>query len=142
MTWTLRYAPHLGYKPPFQPLFSASVGSEDPADHVRFAADMGFAGVVYAAARGRSVGEQEKVGQAIARHGLEAGCVLYTTFDNLRNTSWGDDSTDARAWIANELTQAIATAQRVGARRLAVLGGADPERPMQAQHAALVGHRR
>ena len=100
MTWSLRYAPHLGYRPPFQPLFAATVGSDDPVDHIRFAADNGFAGVLYAAARARTAAEQHKVGDALAAHGLEAGCILYTTFDQLRNTSWATEGKEAREWIA------------------------------------------
>ncbi|MDB5856642.1 MAG: xylose isomerase, partial [Ramlibacter sp.] len=138
MTWSLRYAPHLGYRPPFQPLFAATVGSDDPVAHVQFAADNGFAGVLYAAARSRPPQEQQRVGAALAAQGLEAGCILYTTFDQLRNTSWATDSAEARAWIAAELGHAIEAAQRVGARRLAVLGGADPRRPRAEQHAAFV----
>lgn len=138
MTWSLRYAPHLGYRPPFQPLFAATVGSDDPVEQVRFAADSGFAGVLYAAARGRPPAEQQRVGEALAAHGLEPGCILYTTFDQLRNTSWATDSVEARHWIAGELAQAMTTAQRVGAKRLAVLGGADPQRPIAYQRAAFV----
>jgi hydroxypyruvate isomerase len=138
MTWSLRYAPHLGYRPPLQPLFAATVGSDDPVAQVNFAADQGFAGVLYAAARGRPAQEQARVGEALAAHGLEAGCILYTTFDQLRNTSWATDGAEARAWIAAELSQAAGTAARVGAKRLAVLGGADPQRPIAYQRAALV----
>lgn len=136
MSWTLRYAPHLGYRPPFDPLFAALAGGDDPVDHVRFAAEHGFAGVLYAAARGRTAAEQERVGQALARHGLQAGCVLYTTFDQLRNTSWATDSDEARRWIAAELAQATAAARRVGSRQLAVLGGVDPQRPIGPQREA------
>ena len=138
MNWSLRYAPHLGYRPPFQPLFAATVGSDDPVAQIGFAADQGFAGVLYAAARGRSVQEQARVGEALAARGLEAGCILYTTFDQLRNTSWATDGAEARAWIAAELAQAACTAARVGAKRLAVLGGADPQRPIAYQRAAFV----
>lgn len=142
MNWNLRYAPHLGYRPPFQPLFAATVGTEDPVAHVRFAADQGFAGVLYAAARSRSVEEQERVGRALADCGLEAGCVLYTTFDKLRNTAWATEGEEAQAWIADEVAAAIAAAQRVGAKRLAVLGGADPQRPPAPQRAAFIEHLR
>jgi hydroxypyruvate isomerase len=138
MSWTLRYAPHLGYRPPFDPLFRALVGSDDPIAHIAFAADQGFAGVLYAAARARTPSEQTRVGQALAQRGLEAGCVLYTTFDQLRNTSWATDSQEARRWIAAELVQATAAAQRVGARRLAVLGGADPLQAIGTQREAFV----
>lgn len=138
MTWALRYAPHLGYRPPFVPLFAATVGSDDPVEHVRFAADNGFCGVLYAAACSRPPQEQQRVGDALAAHALEAGCILYTTFDQLRNTSWATDSAQARDWITAELALATATARRVGATKLAVLGGADPQRPMADQHAAFV----
>jgi hydroxypyruvate isomerase len=140
--WAMRYAPHLGYRPPFQPLFAHSVGSEDPVAQVQFAADRGFAGVQYAAARSRSVEEQNTVGEALARHGLEAGCVLYTRFDQLRNTSWGVESDDARSWTANEMRAAIDTAKRVGARRIAVVAAADPQEPIALQRAAMVTHLR
>lgn len=138
MTWSLRYAPHLGYRPPFQPLFAATVGSDDLLEHIKFAADNAFAGVLYAAARAHTAAQQQKVGDALAAHGLEAGCILYTTFEQLRNTSWATDSKEAREWIAGELAQATEAAHRVGANRLAVLGGADPQRPLAYQHAALV----
>jgi hydroxypyruvate isomerase len=138
MSWSLRYAPHLGYRPPFQPLFAATVGTDDPLDHIKFAGDNAFAGVLYAAARARPAAEQQKVGDALAAHGLEAGCILYTTFDQLRNASWATDSKEAREWIASEIAQAAEAAHRVGAKRLAVLGGADPQRPIAYQHASLV----
>ncbi len=138
MSWTLRYAPHLGYRPPFDPLFLALVGSDDPVAHVAFAAEQGFAGVLCAAARRWSADEQERVGQAIAQHGLQAGCVLYTTFDQLKNTSWATDSDGARRWIASELVQATAAAQRIGSRQLAVLGGAFADQPIGPQREAFV----
>ncbi|QHE83484.1 TIM barrel protein [Hydrogenophaga sp. BPS33] len=138
MSWHLRYAPHLGYRPPFEPMFRALVGSDDPVEHVAFAADQGFAGVLCAAVRRLDAGEQARVGHALAQRGLQAGCVLTTTFDQLKNTSWATDSDDARRWITTELEQAKAAAQRVGARQLAVLGGADPDRPIGPQREAFV----
>lgn len=138
----LRYAPHLGYRPPFQPLFSASVGSDDPVAHIEFAAAQGFAGVLYAAARGRAPQEQERVGRALADQRMAAGCVLYTTFDKLRHTAWATAGEEARTWIAAELSEAIAAARRVGSRQLAVLGGAHPQQPPALQRAALVDHLR
>jgi hydroxypyruvate isomerase len=138
----LRYAPHLGYRPPFQPLFSASVGSDDPVAQIEFAAAQGFAGVLYAAARGRAPQEQERVGRALADQRMAAGCVLYTTFDKLRHTAWATAGAESRAWIAAELSEAIAAARRVGSRQLAVLGGSHPQQPFALQSAALVDHLR
>jgi len=140
--WALRYAPHLGYRPPFQPLFAHAVGSDDPVAQVEFAADQGFAGVQYAAARSRPVSEQSRVGEALARHGLEAGCVLYTGFDQLRNTSWGVESDDARSWITSEVRAAIDAAKRVGARRIAVVAAADPQKPNALQRVIMASHLR
>ncbi|WP_219214212.1 TIM barrel protein [Variovorax boronicumulans] len=136
MSSALRYAPHLGYRPPFEPLFAATVGSHDPLAHIAFAADHGFAGALYAAGCSRPPAEQRRVGDALAARGMEAGCLLYTSFDQLRNLSWASDTDDARRWIASEMRQAIDAARRVGACRLALLGGADPQRPMAEQHAA------
>jgi hydroxypyruvate isomerase len=137
MSWFLRYAPHLGYRPPFDPLFAAS-GGADRLSQIDFAADMGFAGVLCAAARGWAPQEQERVGAALTRRGLAAGCMLYTTFDKLTWAAWGDDSAGAHTAITGELQAAIEAARRIGATRLAVLGGADPRRPLPLQHAALV----
>ena len=81
VTWHLRYASHLGYRSVEEPLFRDSVGTLDPVAHLEFAAGLGFAGVQYALARGRPQDEQARVGAALARLGLEAGCMIYTTFD-------------------------------------------------------------
>jgi hydroxypyruvate isomerase len=142
MSWHHRFAPHLGYRPPFEPLFAASVGGVDAVEHVRFAAAQGFAGVLDAAARSRPPAEQERVGQALADTGLQAGCVLYTGFDQLRNTSWGRADDEARAWIDREVAQAIGAARRIGSRHVAVLGGADPQKPLALQRAAMADHLR
>lgn len=135
-------AMHLGYRPPFEPLFRATVGRDDPTAHIDFAAAHRFAGVLDAPARRRPVEQQAAIGHALQRHGLEAGCVLYTGFEHLKHTAWGQDNPTARAWIDGEIAAAIATAQRLGARRLAVLGGADPQRPRLEQHEAFARHLR
>ena len=138
----MRLALHLGYRPPFESLFAATVGSDDPLAHIAFAAAQGFAGVLDAPARRRPVDQQAAIGDALRHHGLAAGCVLYTGFENLKNTSWGTDSPATQAWIDGEITEAINTARRLGARHLAVLGGADPQRPRIDQHAAFARHLR
>ena len=138
MNWFLRYAPHLGYRPPFEVLFPESAGGHDWLSQVDFAADMGFAGVLDAAARSRPVGEQAQVGDRLTKRGLSAGCVLYTTFDKLRSTIWGDTGDASRLAITHELLAAIDTARRIGSTRLAILGGADAQRPLSTQRQALI----
>jgi hydroxypyruvate isomerase len=142
MAWHLRYASHLGYRSVQEPLFGASVGTLDPVAHVDFAATLGFAGMQYALARGRPALEQEAVGAALARHDMEAGCVIYTGFDNIRRPLWAERGPPAREVLARELTQAFETARRVGSRHIAVLSGLDPRRDAKAQRAIFVDNLR
>jgi hydroxypyruvate isomerase len=142
MAWQLRYASHLGYRSAQEPLFAASVGTLDPLAHVDFATSLGLAGVQYALARGRPTDEQDAVGAALARHGLEAGCVIYTGFDNIRRPLWADAGPSAREALARELAPAFETARRVGSRHIAVLSGIDPNRDARAQREAFVDNLR
>jgi hydroxypyruvate isomerase len=138
MTWTLRYASHLGYRSADAPLYPQSVGSLDPVAQVEFAAGLGFSGVQYALARSRPVTEQEAVARALARHGLEAGCVIYTVRDKLVLPLWSVTGAAARAALEPELEAAFETAKRVNSRHLAVLSGADPRLPLAYQRAAMI----
>ena len=138
MAWQLRYASHLGYRSVEEPLFRDSVGSLDAVAHVEYAASLGFSGVQYALARNRPQGEQDAVGAAMARLGLETGCVVYTTFDKIRQPLWSDTGAPARGILADELAAGFETARRVGSRYLAVLAGLDPGRDEGSQRSAFV----
>ena len=138
MAWQLRYASHLGYRSAQEPLFRASVGSLDPLAHIDYAAKLGLAGMQYALARGRPAEEQAAVGAAMARRGLETGCVIYTGFDNIRRPMWADSGPEARQWLAHELALAFETAERVGSTHVAVLSGIDPSRDADVQRAAFI----
>ena len=138
VAWHLRYASHLGYRSADQPLFRDSVGSLDPVAHVEYAASLGLAGVQYALARGRPQEEQERVGAAVARCGLETGCVIYTTFEKLRQPLWSDTSRTARETLSHELGLAIAAARRAGSKHLAVLSGSDPSQAEDRQRRAFI----
>ena len=138
MAWHLRYASHLGYRSAQEPLFPASVGTLDPLAHIDYATSLGLAGVQYALARGRPTEEQAAVGGALARQGLEAGCVIYTGFDNIRRPLWADAAPLARKRLAAELALAFETARRVGSRHIAVLSGLDPRHDAKAQRGAFI----
>jgi hydroxypyruvate isomerase len=142
MTWRLRYASHLGYRSSEEPLFRDSIGSLDPVAHVEFAAALGLSGVQYALALARSRAEQQAVGAAMARLGLETGCVIYTTFDNIRRPLWSDAGPEARAWLAAELARAFDAVRRVGSRYLAVLSGSDPHKDATSQRSAFIDNLR
>jgi hydroxypyruvate isomerase len=142
MSWQLRYASHLGYRSAEAPLFPASVGSLDAVAHVEYAAGIGFAGVQYVLARSRPLAEQDGFAAAMARCGLETGCVLYTTPDNARRPLWSTADRAARAVLADELDLGFAAAQRVGGRHLVVLAGLDPDRAAALQRVAFVDNLR
>src|SRR5580704_14823753 len=130
MAWQLRYASHLGYRSAQEPLFRASVGTLDPLAHVDYAASLRLAGV------------QGALGAAMARRGMETGCVIYTSFDNIRRPLWADAGSSAREALAQELTLAFETARRVGSSHIAVLSGIDPRGNARAQRAAFVDNLR
>jgi hydroxypyruvate isomerase len=138
MVWQLRYASHLGYRSAQEPLFLASVGGLDPIAHIDYAASLDLAGVQYALARGRPTGEQAAVGAALARHGLEAGCVIYTGFESIRRPLWAEAGPPAREKLAAELALAFETAHRVGSPHIAVLSGIDSRRDAKAQRGAFI----
>lgn len=138
MSWSLRYASHLGYRSPDQPLFRESVGSLDLAAHVRFAAELGFAGVQDPWAASRPLDERRVVGQALEKHGLEGGCVVYAAREKARQPLWAVTGQAARAAIEPELANAIEAARRVHSRHIAVLSGALPNVPLTLQLAAAI----
>ena len=142
MAWTLRYASHLSYRAPDTPLYRHIVGSLDPVAHVEFAASLGFSGVQYAMAKLRPLAEQEAVARALARHGLEAGCMIYTGRDKLAAPLWSRSDAEARALLAAELAGAFETAKRISSRYVAILSGADPRLPLAYQQTAMTDNLR
>lgn len=138
MSWALRYASHLGYRSADTPLFRECVGSDDPVAHVEFAASLGLAGVQYALAVTRSAEEISRVGRAQADHRLETGCILYAPREVLTQPLWATLEPGARKVIEGYLVRSFTVAQELGARRIAVLSGADPARPRAPQLAALI----
>src|SRR5215471_4816225 len=76
MSWTLRYAPHLGFRSLDMPLFLASVGSADPVAQIEFVASLGFAGVQDPWFATRPEAVQSKIASALSDFGLTSGCVV------------------------------------------------------------------
>jgi hydroxypyruvate isomerase len=142
MSWRLRYASHLGFRSLEAPLFLASVGSSDPVAHVQFAHELGFAGVQDALARQRTSADSERIGRALVECAMEPGCVLYAPIDLATAPLWGTNAAEARDARRRELDGAILCAKRIGARRIAVLSGADPKIPKALQLASMVDNLR
>jgi hydroxypyruvate isomerase len=138
MQWRLRYASHLGFRSLDAPLFAASVGSADAVSHIEFAHGLGFAGVQDALARQRSPEAVDRIGRTLAKLGLEPGCVLYASMEIVKAPIWGSDAAADRELRLRELKSAIETAHRIGARRVAILSGADARVPKSIQLARLI----
>lgn len=142
MDWHLRHASHLGYLSPEAPLFRHSVNSLDPVAQVEFAAEIGFAGVQDVWAPGRPEDELVKISRAIARHGLEGGCVAWTAREKIREPLWSTAGDDARAELLREVERTIEVARRLNSRHLVIIGGARAELPKALQLATFVDHLR
>jgi hydroxypyruvate isomerase len=121
MSWTLRYAPHLGFRSLDTPLFLASVGSTDPVVHIRLVASLGFAGVQDPWFATRPEPVQLQMASALADLGLAAGCVVCGTPSSIRTPLWNSTGQTARAHLEFELRGAMTAARRIGASKLAVL---------------------
>jgi hydroxypyruvate isomerase len=138
VSYTLRYASHLGYRFPEVPLFSASVASEDPVAHIDYAAELGFAGVQYARAVARPRSERRRVRKALERHGLETGCIVYADREIATAPLWGTTSPAARETWTTALEFAFEVANEVNARHVILFSGADPSIPIDVQHQTFI----
>jgi len=138
MNWKLRYASHLGFRSLTQPLFAASVSPSDPIAQIEYAHQLGFAGVQDALTRQRPAEQAEQIGRAMERLSLEPGCVLYASIDVALAPLWGSATAEARETRRRELQAGIEAARRIGARRIAILSGADPRLPKSLQLAHMI----
>lgn len=118
----LRYTGHLGLRAPDQPLFRHSARSADPVDQIVFLAEQGFAGVQDNFLKLRPVAEQERIGVALARYGLQMG-----SFNNnplaWNRPLWSLADPAAQAELARDLEESIAAAARTGGRYLTCVTG-------------------
>ncbi len=118
----LRYTGHLGLRAPDQPLFRHSARSADPVDQIVFLAEQGFAGVQDNFLKLRPVAEQQRIGDALARYGLQMG-----SFNNnplaWNRPLWSLADPAAHAELARDLEESIAAAARTGGRYLTCVTG-------------------
>lgn len=133
----LNFSLHLGFPTPDQPLFGALVGSADPVDHVVFAAERGFAGIVDPFAAGRSADQQAAIGRVAAARGLPVGAFLYLPFAAIARARWCTSDADIVSLIEADIGEAIAVSDRLGADRIAVLGVAEVGLSTKTQYAAM-----
>lgn len=134
--WRLRFAPHLGLTSLDTPFFKHTVASTDPVAHIEHIAGLGFAGVEDNFLKLRPVAEQERIGRALARHGLEMGCFV-NNVESWNKPLWGSGEPEALAQLRRELESSIAAAGRVNGKYLTTISGRDLRVPLQAQLTAM-----
>ena len=136
----MRYASHLGFLSPDKPLFIETLRTADPVVHIEYAASQGFAGIEDNHLAKRDPGGQARIGEALARHGLEMGSFVASVDPTKRH--WVTDDDDASAQVDREIDEAIETAKRVNGRYLTVAPTGDPAIPYPFQIAAAIAHLR
>jgi hydroxypyruvate isomerase len=113
-TFKLRYAPHFG-------MFKNLAG-EDLVAQVEFIADQGFTALEDNGMRGRSVADQERIAQAMARRGMAMGVfVAHTIAWNEPGLASGDPA--KREEFLREVAASVDVAKRVRATWMTVVPG-------------------
>lgn len=119
MDWSLRYAPHIGYLPPERPpLFRYLVGPS-LADHIRFAAQEGMAGVLDPWMAARSREQQQEIGAVLRETGLECGCLAAVPLASLTQPLWVAESTEPE--LFQHVEDTLNLAAEVGSNTIVVL---------------------
>ena len=132
-TFRLNFAPHDG-------MFRHSAG-DNIIDQIEFAADQGFTAWEDNGLAGRSVGEQTRIGEALARRNMRMG--VYVA--GMPEGFWQNEPVLAGADPQNRedflalITKQADTAQRVNAKWTTVVPGfADPRLPLGFQMANVI----
>lgn len=135
-SWKLRFAPHIGLTSLDTPLFKESVGTLDPVAHIDFIADLGFAGIEDNLLKLRPAADQERIGRALARRGLEMGCFVNNAAD-WNKPLWCTTDPASREKQRADLLASIETARRVGGKYLTTISGRDLRVPLPVQLQAM-----
>ncbi|MEZ5962314.1 MAG: TIM barrel protein [Planctomycetota bacterium] len=129
----LDFAPHLG-------MFRHHAG-DDPADQIAFMADQGFRAMEDNGLAGRDTKTQDKIRQALDRHGMRMG--VFVAHAEFQRVSFASDDAAMRERILADVRKAVEVAQRVQARWCTVVPGAyDKGREWDYQTANVVDNLR
>lgn len=113
----IRLALHLGVASMERPLFRHLAGSLDPLDHIRLAADLGFAGITDNNLKLRPPEVQAAMGEALARAGLEMGSITSAPMGT-PDAFWGDPDPRFDEGFAQAIETSIAAQRRAGGRQI------------------------
>lgn len=113
--WNFRYAMNLSFPSIEVPMFRHSAKSNDPLEMMRFAADLGFAGVEDNRLSLRSTEEQERIGRERERLGISFG-VFGLNGESIFKPSLESADPEMRAGLLAHVREAGEIARRVGGR--------------------------
>jgi hydroxypyruvate isomerase len=128
--FNLKYAPHIG-------MFKNSSG-DDPIDQINFMAEQGFMALEDNWMMGRSVNEQLKMGEALAKNNMSMGVFILDKGGNLENTLAAGKSENVDIFLKG-CRRAVEVAKRVNAKWMTVVPGAfDRNLPIGIQTANVI----
>ncbi len=109
----LKYAPHFG-------MFKNSAG-EDPIDQLKFMADEGFTALEDNGMKGRSVEEQERIAQEMARLNMTMG--VFVASASFNEVTFASSDPEMRKKLVQDLKDSVEVAKRVNAKWCTVVCG-------------------
>lgn len=128
--FNLKYAPHIG-------MFENSAG-DDPIAQINFMAEQGFTAFEDNWMMGRSVNEQSKMGEALAKNNMSMGVFILDKGGNLANTLAAGKSENVDIFLEG-CRRAVDVAKRVNAKWMTVVPGAfDRNLPIGVQNANVI----
>ncbi len=112
-SFQLKYAPHFG-------MFERTAG-KDLIDQIKFMADKGFTALEDNGMKGRSVAEQEKIAQEMARLNMTMGVFVATA--QFKELDFVTKDKDIRARLIKIMEESVEVAKRVNAKWCTVVPG-------------------
>ena len=108
-----RLALNLGVASLEKPLFRRSIDSLDPCDHIRLAADLGFAGITDNMLKARPPAVQSAMGEELAKLGLVMGSFTNAPLGT-GDPLWGDPDPSKDDAFFTSIEASIVTGKRTG----------------------------
>lgn len=114
----LRYAPHFG-------MFKNSAG-DDLVDQLKFMADQGFTALEDNDLPARPVADQERIGQALSKLGMQMGVFVATK--DFRNPTFALNKAEIQQTFLADIRKAVEVSKRVNAKWCTVVPGCYDQR--------------
>lgn len=118
--FSLRYAPHLGFRFP-TPMFVHSVSGDGMLEQVRFAKEQGFAGLFHPWIGDESAEDIAEFKSALDQYSLQSGSIVYTTREDHLRPVIASGRNEDRDLFLRDIYSKCELANQLGAQSVAVL---------------------